>query len=143
MKTYERISVMSKTNSVYLLLGILFLLVGSLAAADIPKIIKLDEKGYKKDKKGPVLFTHQKHAKIRACVDCHHNYKDVLRKGDPVKRCSECHNPSRKEGKAIRLQYAYHKTCRNCHKKLEKAGRKTGPFKQCSGCHHAGKEASG
>lgn len=128
---------MRQIKIVNILLGTLFLSVVSLTAGDLPKDIKIDGKGYEKDKKGPVAFAHQKHAEFRACIDCHHDYKDVVEKGQSVRKCSECHDPLRKEGKAIRLQNAYHKKCRNCHKKLAKAGKPTGPFKECSGCHKA------
>ena len=126
---------MLRVKVVGILLGTFFLAAVGLNAGDLPEIIKIDEKGYEKDKKGPVDFAHKKHADFRACIDCHHDYKDVVEKGEPVRKCSECHNPFRKEGKAIRLQYAYHKTCKKCHKTLAKAGKPAGPFKECGGCH--------
>jgi len=120
--------------------GLLFLTVGALTAADVPEDIMIDCQGYKADKKGPVKFTHKKHSadyKV-ACTECHHDYKDgknVWKEGDPVKKCSECHNPLKKQGKAMKLKNAYHKNCKNCHKALAKAGKKTGPFKKCNECH--------
>jgi len=126
---------MRQIKMVSILFGTLFLAAVGLSAGDLPKDIKIDEKGYEKDKKGPVEFAHQKHAEFRACIDCHHNYKDVVEKGQSVRKCSECHNPLRKEGKVIKLQSAYHKTCKHCHKALAKSGKPTGPFKECSGCH--------
>ena len=62
---------------VSILFGTFFLVAVGLSAGDLPKDIKIDEKGYKKDKKGSVEFAHLKHAEFRACIDCHHNYKDV------------------------------------------------------------------
>jgi len=120
--------------------GFLFLSVGVLIAADVPDEVMIGNDGYKKDKKGPVKFTHKKHAadyKI-ACTDCHHEYKDgknVWKEGDPVKKCSACHDPSKKDGKVMKLQNAYHRNCKNCHKDLGKEGKPTGPFKKCNDCH--------
>jgi len=85
--------------------GLLFLTVGALIAADVPDEVTIENKGYKKDKKGPVKLTHKKHHDANghnvACTDCHHDYKDgknVWKDADPVKKCSECHNPLKKEG---------------------------------------------
>jgi len=120
--------------------GLLFLAVGVLTAADVPDEISIQNSGYKKDKKGPVKFSHKKHHadyKV-ACTECHHDYKDgknVWKEGIPVKKCSECHNPLKKEGKVKKLQNAYHRNCKNCHKALGKEGKPTGPFKKCNQCH--------
>ena len=126
---------MLRIKMVSILFGTFFLAAVGLSAGDLPNDIKIDEKGYEKDKKGPVEFAHQKHSEFRACIDCHHNYKDVVEKGQSVRKCSECHNPLRKEGEVIKLQIAYHKTCKHCHQALAKSGKPTGPFKECSGCH--------
>ncbi len=126
-----------------LLTGLVFLLVGVLSAADIdkgPEKICIQNKGYKKIKKGPVEFSHRKHQvdyKI-ACTECHHNYengKNVWKEGDPVKKCHQCHNPLKKQGKVLKLQIAYHKNCKGCHRELAKAHKKHGPYKKCSKCH--------
>jgi hypothetical protein len=120
--------------------GFLFLSVGILIAADVPDQVLIENKGYAKDKKGPVKFNHKKHSadyKI-ACTECHHVYKDgknVFKEGDKVQKCSTCHNPEKKEGKVMKLQNAFHKNCKDCHKDLEKAGKPTGPFKKCNDCH--------
>jgi hypothetical protein len=118
--------------------GLVFLAIGPLAsikAADAPAELVIENKVYKEDKKGPVKFGHQKHStdyKI-TCKQCHHVYKDganVWKEGDPVQKCSACHNPEKKEGKVDKLQNAFHKNCRNCHKEQNK-----GPFKKCTECH--------
>ena len=122
--------------------GFLFLSVGILVAADVPvpNQVLIENKGYAKDKKGPVKFDHKKHSadyKI-ACTECHHVIKDgknVFKEGDKVQKCSACHNPEKKEGKVMKLQNAFHKNCKDCHKDLEKAGKPTGPFKKCNDCH--------
>ncbi len=120
--------------------GMFFLTVGVLTAADVPKEI-LIENSYAKDKKGPVKFSHEKHHadyKI-ACTECHHVFKDgknVWKDGEPVQKCSACHNPEKAEkGEPMKLQNAYHKNCKDCHKALEKEGKPTGPFKKCNDCH--------
>ena len=123
--------------------GLLFLTVGALIAADVPvpDEVTIENKGYKKDKKGPVKLTHKKHSEEYkvACADCHHDYKDgknVWKDTDPVKKCSECHNPLKKEGKVKKLQNAYHRNCKNCHKAYIKDHPDSkAPYKKCTKCH--------
>ena len=132
------------------LTGMLFLSVAALTAAakqDVPDEITLENKGYKKDKKGTVKLSHKKHNvdyKI-ACAECHHVYKDgknVWKDGDPVEKCSKCHDAKKKnkKTKAMKLQNSYHKNCKNCHKALAKEGKPTGPFKKCNKCHEKKKK---
>lgn len=122
------------------LAGLLFLTVGVLTAADVPDEIMIDNKGYANDKKGGVKLNHKKHAveyKL-ACTECHHVYKDgknVFQEGQPVEKCSQCHDFEKKQGNAKKLQLAYHNNCKNCHKALGEAGKPTGPFRKCNGCH--------
>jgi len=120
-----------------------FVVAGNLLAGTqtVSDVIKIENK-YAVDKKGPVKFTHKKHAedlKI-ACTDCHHEYKDgknVWKQGDPVKKCAECHPAEAKQGeKVMKLQTAYHKNCQGCHK--EKNDDAKAPFKKCGGCHEGG-----
>lgn len=130
----------SLTLLMIILGGILFLAVGVITAADVPDVIKISNKGYKKDIKGEVTFHHKKHSadyKV-ACADCHHDYqngKNMWKEGDPVKKCSECHNPEKKQGKVDKLKNAFHKNCKDCHKEAAKAGKKNAPFKKCNDCH--------
>jgi len=121
--------------------GLLFLTVGVLIAADVPDEITIKNKGYEKDRKGPVILHHKKHHddyKV-ACTECHHDYKDgknVWKEGAPVKKCSECHDPLKKEGKVMKLQNAYHRNCKNCHKEvIAKDATKKAPYKKCTKCH--------
>ena len=121
------------------LAGFVFLAVGALTAADVPSEVKIQNEGYKSDKKGAVNLSHQKHVEEfkLACTECHHEYKDgqnVWKEGNPVKKCAECHNPLKKEGKIHKLQNAYHKNCKDCHKKVDKSGEKA-PHKKCNDCH--------
>ncbi len=134
--------------------GLFFMTVGVLTAADkattkcadVPDEIVIQNKGYTKDKKGPVKFSHKKHHEDYklACTACHHTFKDgknVWKEGDPVKKCSQCHDPVKKQGKVSKLASAYHKNCKDCHKELAKAGKKTGPYKKCNKCHEKKKKS--
>lgn len=114
-----------------------FVAVGVLAETVVPDVIKIQNEGYKNDKKGPVTFHHKKHHEDYklACTECHHTYKDgknVWKEGDPVKKCSECHDPLKKKGKVDKLQNAYHKNCKNCHKEHKD---KNAPYRKCNDCH--------
>jgi len=142
------------TLLVVVLTGILFLSVGTLTAAEkqaVPDEIKLQNKGYKKDKKGAVKFTHKEHnvGYNVGCADCHHVYEDgknVWTEKDHVDKCSKCHpiiwekGKKKKKGEAMKLQNAYHKNCKTCHKTLAKEGKKSGPFKKCNKCHEKKKK---
>jgi hypothetical protein len=122
------------------LTGLLFITVGALTATDVPDDVSIENEGYKKDKKGSVKLSHKKHSaeyKV-ACTECHHDYQDgknVWKEGDPVKKCSECHNPLKNVGKVKKLQLSYHTNCKDCHKKVAKEGKKNAPFKKCKDCH--------
>jgi hypothetical protein len=119
----------------------LFAGAGILIATDVPDEMSIYDPAFVKHKKGPVTLTHKKHAadyKI-ACMECHHVYKEgknVFKQGDPVQKCSGCHDPKKSEGKKYKLMLAFHKNCnQGCHKELEKAGKPTGPTKKCNDCH--------
>ncbi len=90
---------------------------------------------FKKYKKAPVKFTHEKHVKEYKikCNDCHHVYKDgknIWKEGAEVAKCSSCHtSPTKNEGKTLSLKNAFHKNCQGCHKKEKKGPRK------CNECH--------
>ncbi len=122
------------------LAGLMFLTVGALTAADVPEELVINNTGYATDKKGPVKLSHKKHvAEYGAkCTDCHHIYKDgknVLKEGDKIQKCAECHSPAKKEGKTLKLNIAYHKNCKDCHKKAAEEGKDKAPFKKCNDCH--------
>jgi hypothetical protein len=101
----------------------------------------IDNQGYEKDKKRPVPLSHKKHSVDYgvACTDCHHEYQDgknIWKEGKPVKKCSACHDPLKKQGKTKKLQNAYHRNCKNCHKALMKKDKsKKVPYKKCNDCH--------
>jgi len=108
---------------------------------EMPGEIYLENKVYKTDRKGPVWFSHSEHAEgyVESCDGCHHEYKDgenIWEEGQPVKKCSACHDPSKSEGKVKKLNIAFHKNCKGCHKKLAKQeGGTEAPYKKCSDCH--------
>ena len=123
-------------------IGVFMLIAGVYATAtDVPDDFKIQNEGYKTDKKGPVHLSHKKHSadyKI-ACTECHHDYKDgknVWQEGQPVEKCVACHDPKAKKGNAGKLQNAFHKNCKNCHKELVAADpNKKVPYKKCKDCH--------
>ena len=132
-------------KKIYFLLGVilciaLFTGVGILKATDVPDEISIKSDAFQAYKKGPVKLSHKKHIvdyKI-ACAECHHVFKDgknVFKEGDPVQKCSGCHDPVESKGNVKKLMLAYHKNCQGCHKDLEKAGKPTGPTTKCNDCH--------
>ncbi|MEW6338691.1 MAG: cytochrome c3 family protein [Acidobacteriota bacterium] len=101
-------------------------------AADIPadkEVLKLEAK------LGTVTFKHKAHVDAgAACTDCHHTQKE----GQPVQKCSECHDKAAAKDKAPKLQDAFHNNCAGCHAKLIAEGKKSGPVKDaksCKSCH--------
>jgi hypothetical protein len=127
---------------ILILAGLVFFAVEALWAAAVtapPTDITINNTAYKNDTKGPVLFHHSKHSKDykAACTECHHVYKDgknVWKEGDDVQKCSVCHDPEKDQGKAVKLQAAFHNNCKDCHKK---SGKDTAPSTKCNGCHAA------
>jgi hypothetical protein len=125
------------------MVGLVLATVGALSAAecaDVEDVIMIDTEGYAADKKGPVKLTHKKHTEEYgvACTDCHHVFEDgknVWKEGDPVQKCSECHDYEKSEGNAKKLQLAFHQNCKDCHKESYKAGKKDAPFRKCNDCH--------
>jgi hypothetical protein len=120
----------------------IFTTAGILVASDVPDKVTIENEGYKKDKKPAVHLSHTAHSgeyKVD-CTDCHHLYEDgknVWKEGDSVQKCSECHDPNKKQDTTIKLQNAYHKNCKNCHKEVDLASKKA-PSKKCTDCHGNG-----
>ncbi len=127
--------------------GVAFLTLGVLTEAkdppkkprqEVKEKIKIENKGYKKDRYNGVELSHQKHQdeytnqdeKKIACEECHHVYEDgknVWKDGEYVQKCVECHNPLKrdpKNKKNKKLQLAFHNSCKTCHKAVVKAGLK-------------------
>ncbi len=126
-----------------------FATVGSLIASDVPDVITMDSKVYKKHTKGLVELHHKKHAEHEgiSCADCHHVYKDgknTWKEGDPVQKCAECHNKTGKAPKDMKKaekiksyhKDAIHENCKSCHKKMIDKGSELGKsINKCTGCH--------
>jgi hypothetical protein len=124
-------------------ISVLLVTTTALMAAEeqeMPEEIYIENKVYKTDRKGPVRFSHSEHAEgyVETCDGCHHAYRDgenVWQEGQPVKKCSACHDPSKSKGNAKKLNIAFHKNCKGCHRKLAKEGGTDAPYKQCTDCH--------
>ena len=123
---------------------VFFMSLGAFIAAEeqeIPEEIIFDSDVYKSNRKGPVTFSHMNHAEDYelSCSECHHEYQDgknIWEEGDAVKKCSSCHDPSKRQGNARKLSVAYHKNCKGCHKRLVKEqGSTDAPYKKCYDCH--------
>jgi len=107
---------------------------------EVPDEISINNEVYKTDRKGSVLFSHSEHADgyVESCDGCHHEYKDgqnIWEEGQPVKKCSSCHDPSKRDGRTRKLNIAYHKNCKGCHRELAKEGSTQAPYRQCTDCH--------
>ena len=107
------------------------------SGSEMPEEILIDHQGYKSDKKGPVLFSHQAHAEDYglSCDECHHVYengKNVWEEGDEVQKCNACHDPNESKGDVKKLQLAFHRNCKNCHKE---SGSDEAPYRKCYDCH--------
>ena len=116
------------------------MVMGVLTAADVPDDVTIENKGYKKDRKGGVHLSHKKHTEDYkvTCTECHHEYtdgKNIWKEGQPVKKCVDCHDPNKSVGKTKKSQLAYHNNCKNCHKAATAAGSKNAPYKKCNDCH--------
>lgn len=143
MGTKTRVSVVLLAMAI-VLVGIS---VGSIGASSDKKgesdlnVIIIDNEDYDRDRKGPVTFTHRKHAldyKIQ-CWECHHDYNNeginIWNPWGETLKCKECHDASEAIDKAVKLQTAYHINCKNCHKTMAKENKKTGPYRNCLTCH--------
>jgi hypothetical protein len=103
-------------------------------------VIVIDNEGYDTDRKGPVIFSHRKHALDYevSCWECHHEYdgeENVWRPWNETLKCSECHMPSMDMEEIVNLQKAYHVNCKNCHEEGAKKKDNPGPYRRCYGCH--------
>lgn len=90
-------------------------------------------------KRGPVTFTHGKHAKAAECVACHHESKAEKPLESKYQKCSACHTETPAAPMKTDAKNAMHNTvakegvCYSCHTKEAAAG-KTVPSK-CTDCH--------
>jgi hypothetical protein len=110
------------------------------ASSSDPDVIVIDNKDYKSKRRGPVAFSHLKHAKDYkiSCWDCHHEFEDNVNVWVPwseTAKCADCHDPGKGEDRMVGLQKAYHVNCKTCHQELADRKKKAGPYKGCFGCH--------
>ncbi|WDP92095.1 MAG: cytochrome c3 family protein [Desulfobacter sp.] len=133
-------------------IAVIFAATGIQAGTTVEDTLTMQDKGYKKHKKGLVTFSHKKHAEEygATCADCHHD-KDGkpladLKMGDDVKKCSECHNKFKKDKKNKKdimvHENAMHGNCIDCHKAFnkkenpkDKKGVKGPAPASCGKCH--------
>lgn len=102
--------------------------------------ILIDNEDYEKDRKGPVLFPHKKHARDFKilCWDCHHEYDDgenIYSPWGDAYACIDCHDPYEKMDNIVKLQTAYHLSCKGCHEKMEIYGDEPLAYRKCNRCH--------
>ena len=116
-----------------LILTFLFLLAATLVFAHHgPATITISAAAKKQP---PVLFSHEKHAKLaKSCDKCHHTQKGLkTSEGVKVVKCSTCHlDPKGKEPSMREISLTknpFHTLCIACHKEQKK-----GPT-ACKGCH--------
>lgn len=130
-------------------LAVLFLGTGLYAGSTVPDVIKMENKAYKKHKKGIVKFNHKTHQDDYAkkhpgfykagCGECHHDADNKplssLKAGDKAQGCIECHKkpgemPS-KEKKAMRTA----KLSKKEQKKKKLAYHAEAIHYNCKDCH--------
>ena len=94
----------------------------------------VDNEGFTKKQRPPVVFRHDDHnetAQIEDCNECHHVYENGEKLKDESSEdqsCSECHD-EKSNGNTPGLKKAFHFSCKGCH--LEQ---KKGPI-MCGNCH--------
>lgn len=141
-------------------IGVFFLTSMLYAGTEVKEVIQMENKGYAAHRKGIVTFSHMKHAEDYAkkypelykngCGECHHDKENkplVLKKGDPVQDCFECHNKpgerpkgkdapklSKKEELAYHAE-AIHANCKACHKAFNTANNSKAAPETCAKCH--------
>lgn len=122
-----------------------FVANGIYAGTQVPDVIPMNDKAYKKHKYAINQFKHKKHYEAYAqknpklyklgCGECHHDKDNKpltsLKAGDTVQKCIECHTKASLKPSKVKLkkkekikQYhgeAVHANCQVCHKKFNKA----------------------
>jgi hypothetical protein len=103
--------------------------------------ITLNYQTYEKDRQGPVVFSHMKHAREYEinCWECHHEYsggdENIWAPWRKTEKCIECHEPNRNEEGAISLTAAFHLNCKVCHEERDIYQGEIEEYKDCSKCH--------
>ncbi len=118
------------------------------------EILTIENKGYKKDRKGPAKFEHVKHAREYAisCWECHHEYKDEQQNEQPVQEVKneegeetvqeeqqEEPKPKYLTEQNIWSPWGITKKCSECHDPQEKKNDviklQAAYHKNCKNCH--------
>ena len=119
------------------------------------EVITIDNKGYKKDRKGPVKFEHIKHARDYkiSCWECHHDYnKDssnnwIVPKPQVAQETQDVEGNDTGTAKEKEAQenlniwtpWGKTKKCSECHDPNEKKDNvirlQAAYHKNCKGCH--------
>ena len=97
-------------------------------------MVVVDDVGFAKKRRPPVVFRHDEHnelAQIEECNECHHVYENGNKLEDESSEdqsCSECHDEN-SSGQQPGLKKAFHLNCKVCHIENRK-----GPV-MCGQCH--------
>ncbi len=85
----------------------------------------VDNEGFSKKQRPPVVFRHDEHnetAQLEDCIECHHVYEDGEKLDDESSEdqsCSECHDEKGTESNPG-LKKAFHSNCKGCHLEQKK-----------------------
>ncbi len=118
------------------------------AHEDVEDVFHIESTIWPNGTRGPVLFTHEKHAEDYSisCDQCHHVYvngENIWQEGDPVDRCQTCHFEATVEGERrlppddqkLNLKLAFHNLCQDCHRAEVRKDRTSTAPTTCRGCH--------
>ncbi|RJX34475.1 MAG: hypothetical protein C4525_07140 [Desulfarculus sp.] len=119
--------------------GLLALMVFSALAASgawgQDEVMTLNAADKGQNQRPPVVFSHGKHSKAYACLNCHHEYdKNFSKTGTEGGNCADCHQPRATADNSVPLNLAFHQQCKACHLRLIQARLKSGPV-MCGDCH--------
>ena len=121
-------------KGIFLLIVPLLVCILMLPAFSQEDMEVVDNDGFSKKERPPVVFRHDEHneiAQVEDCSECHHVYENGEKLEDESSEdqsCSECHAEKSVENKPG-LKKAFHSNCKGCH--LEQ---KKGPI-MCGKCH--------
>jgi len=121
-------------KGLFLLIAPLLVCILLLPAFSQEDMEVVDNGGFSKKQRPPVVFRHDDHnetAQIEACNECHHIYENGRKLEDDSSEdqsCSDCHD-EKGAGKNPGLRKAFHTNCKGCH-----LAKKQGPI-MCGKCH--------
>ena len=102
-------------------------------------VIMLNSETLGKHQRPLVRFTHDKHAEVIECQNCHHDFDRYYNNTGPQEvKCSECHLAQPGPGdNPLPLMKAMHTNCKTCHRGMRARGHRSGPL-TCGECHRRG-----